>query len=104
MKGYHDIGGEQAGRVERFEESWLYWQKLSEALRNVLGDARRNLVSVDEVRRMFETFGVEKYNLGFYERRTEAMASLLVEKSVLSWPEIETHMAEIADRAKATET
>lgn len=103
MKGYHDIGGEQAGRVERFEEPWLYWQKLSEALRNVLGDARRNLVSVDEVRRVFETFGTEKYNLGFYERRAEAMASLLVEKGVLSWPAIEARMAEIAGRAGVAE-
>lgn len=99
MKGYHDIGGEPAGRAERIEAPWLYWQKLSEALRNLLGDKQRNLVSVDEVRRVFETFGTEKYNAGFYERRTEAMTALLVEKGVLTREEIEARIASIAARA-----
>jgi len=99
MKGYHDIGGESAGHVEHLELPWLHWQKLAEAMRNLLGDARRNLVSVDELRRVFETFGEEKYNAGFYERRVEAMAALLVEKNVFSWDVIETRMAAIAKRS-----
>lgn len=98
IKHYHDIGGERGGRAERFEAPWLYWQKLSEALRNLLGDQRRKLVSVDEVRRVFETFGQEKYDAGFYERRTEAMAALLVEKGVLNQEELESRMALIAER------
>lgn len=98
MKGYHDIGGEPAAGAERFEAPWLYWQKLSEALRNLLGDKQRKFVSVDEVRRVFETFGTDKYNAGFYERRTEAMAELLVEKGILTREEIEVRIASIAAR------
>ncbi|MDO9218515.1 MAG: hypothetical protein Q7U14_14670, partial [Lacisediminimonas sp.] len=87
--------------VECVEAPWLYWQKVTESLRNVLGDARRNLVSVDEIRRVFETFGKDRYDAGFYERRTEALAFLLVEKQVLSWPELEQRMAAIAARSGA---
>ncbi len=98
IKHYHDIGGQPGGRAERIEAPWLYWQKLSEALRNLLGDRQRRLVSVDEVRRVFETFGQQKYDAGFYERRTEAMAALLMEKGVLNQQELESRMALIAAR------
>ena len=100
IKGYHDVGGDPGAAAECVEAPWLYWQKVTESLRNVLGDTKRNLVSVDEMRRVFETFGKDKYDAGFYERRTEALAFLLLEKQVLSWPELEQRMAEIAARSQ----
>jgi len=65
--GYHDIGGLTAGEIDP-----------------LLGDPVRRMVTVDEMRRAFESFGEEKYNtLSFYERRLEAMLDILTEKGLI---------------------
>lgn len=90
MRGYHDIGGDPAGPVPRMELEWQDWEKRVEAIRNLLGDSTRRLVSLDEMRRGFESFGVEKYRaLSFYRRRLEAMIDILEEKGVLTRAELE---------------
>ena len=82
--GYHDIGGLTAGEIDPAEEPVEFWHKQNEALRGLLGDQLRRMVSVDEVRRAFESFGEDKYNrLSFYERRLEAMLDILVEKGLI---------------------
>ena len=95
MKGYHDIGGSPAGPVPRLEPDWIEWEKRVEAIRNLLGDSTRRLVSLDEMRRGFESFGLERYrSLSFYRRRLEAMVDILVEKGVLETGELEARAAE----------
>jgi hypothetical protein len=65
-------------------------EKQVEAIRGLLGDGTRRIVSLDEVRRGFESFGVEKYNtLSFYRRRLEAMTDILVEKGIVSQQELD---------------
>jgi len=82
--GYHDIGGLTAGEIDPAEEPVEFWHKQNEALRGLLGDPLRRMVSVDEVRRAFESFGEDRYNrLSFYERRLEAMLDILVEKGLI---------------------
>jgi len=94
--GYHDIGGLSAGRLCREEHPFSDWQKLSEALRGAL-EANGRMVSLDEIRRVFETFGAGLYEtLGFYERRTEALALLLDEKGILPLGEVRARMEAIA--------
>lgn len=93
-RGYHDIGGDAAGPVPQQELPWLHWEKQVEAIRNLLGDGTRRIISLDELRRGFESFGKEKYkSLSFYRRRLEAMIDILVEKQVISHEEV---VAEIA--------
>ncbi|MBV8851010.1 MAG: nitrile hydratase subunit beta [Methylobacteriaceae bacterium] len=95
-RGYHDIGGRPAGPIERRELPFEDWQKQSEALRGIL-EAKGRIVSLDEIRRVFETFGQDLYNsLGFYERRAEALTLLLVEKGIITSEAIRTRMDEIA--------
>lgn len=85
MSGYHDIGGFPAGEVPRVELPWMHWEKQSEAIRNLLGDSSRRMVSLDEIRRGFESFGMDKYaRYSFYRRRLEALLDTLVEKGVFS--------------------
>lgn len=94
MRGYHDIGGDPAGPVPRLELDWLDWEKRVEAIRNLLGDGTRRVISLDEMRRGFESFGVEKYRaLSFYRRRLEAMIDILEEKGVLTRAEIDAALA-----------
>lgn len=89
-KGYHDVGGDLANEIPMVELPWLHWEKQVEAIRGLLGDGTRRIVSLDEVRRGFESFGVEKYNsLSFYRRRLDAMTDILIEKGVISRAELE---------------
>ena len=95
-RGYHDIGGEPAGPVEKRETIPADWAMLSEALRNAMHRRHGNL-TLDELRRSFETMGHDLYAaLGFYERRAEALARLLEEKGVLTRAEITARMEAIA--------
>jgi hypothetical protein len=82
--GYHDIGGLTAGEIDPAEEPIEFWHKQNEAMRGLLGDPLRRMLTVDEVRRAFESFGEEKYTtLNFYERRLEAMLDILTEKGLI---------------------
>mgnify|MGYP001793575865 FL=1 len=102
-RGYHDVGGDTAGEIPKVELPWLHWEKKVEAIRGLLGDGTRRIVSLDEVRRGFESFGIEKYNaLSFYRRRLEAMTDILVEKGVLSRQELDAAVA--SGRARWRET
>ncbi len=96
MRGYHDIGGDPAGPIPRQEPTWINWEKRVEAIRNLLGDSTRRMVSLDEMRRGFESFGIEKYRaLSFYRRRLEAMVDILIEKGVLAPGELEAKAASL---------
>jgi hypothetical protein len=90
-KGYHDVGGDPAGKIRKVELPWLHWEKQVEAIRGLLGDGTRRIVSLDEVRRGFESFGIEKYNsLSFYRRRLEAMTDILIEKEIVTRVELDS--------------
>lgn len=95
-RGYHDIGGLPGGPVACVEREFEDWQKLAEAIRGALEQKNRT-VSLDEIRRVFESFGQDLYEtLGFYERRAEALAILLAEKEIVSRSELEARMEAIA--------
>ena len=94
-RGYHDIGGKPAGDIPKVELPWMHWEKQTEAVRNVLGDGTRRIISLDEMRRGFESFGADKYSqYSFYRRRLEAMIDVLMEKKVITRSELEKSIAE----------
>ncbi|MEM9628208.1 MAG: nitrile hydratase [Pseudomonadota bacterium] len=87
---YHDIGGKPAGAIPKEELPWMPWEKQVEATRDLLGDGTRRVISLDEMRRGFESFGAAKYSkYSFYRRRLEAMIDILVEKGVIDEAELE---------------
>jgi hypothetical protein len=95
-RGYHDIGGGTGGPVCKDEFPFADWQKLSESIRGAL-EAKNRSVSLDEIRRVFETFGEDLYStLGFYERRAEALTFLLDEKNIVSSGDVKARMEAIA--------
>lgn len=100
-RGYHDIGGDAAGAIPKEELPWLHWEKQVEAVRNLLGDGTRRIISLDEMRRGFESFGLEKYaKLSFYRRRLEAMVDVLIEKEVITRAELDAEIARVRARWK----
>src|ERR1700737_2847483 len=98
-RGYHDIGGNDAGRIPMVELPWLHWEKQVEAIRNLLGDGTRRMLSLDEMRRGFESFGEDKYKaLSFYRRRLEAMIDILIEKQVITRLELVREVEKVRAR------
>jgi hypothetical protein len=55
MRNYHDMGGQDAGPIDREEHPLAYWEKRVEALISVLG--AKGLTRSDEGRRALETLG-----------------------------------------------
>ncbi len=96
MRRTHDMGGLEAGAVELAPHEAAAWQKQVLAMRVVLGDGKRKLVRVDELRRAIEDLDPEDYHrLGYFDRWVMAMRRLLVEKGVLSAREIDERVATI---------
>tara|TARA_R110000868_G_scaffold2110_1_gene16297 strand:+ start:7464 stop:7826 length:363 start_codon:yes stop_codon:yes gene_type:complete len=94
-RGYHDIGGDDAGAIPKVDLPWLHWEKQTEAIRNLLGDGTRRIISLDEMRRGFESFGADKYKeLSFYRRRLDAMIDILIEKQVVTRDELDVAIEE----------
>jgi hypothetical protein len=101
-RGYHDIGGRPAGAIPMVELPWLHWEKQVEAVRNLLGDGTRRIMSLDELRRGFESFGEEKYRkYSFYRRRVEAMIDILAEKGILTREELDEEIQNVRARWEA---
>ena len=98
-RGYHDLGGLPAGQIEREVTEARPWEKLSVVVGNALGARGAGLMRTDEVRRTREEYGVELYNeLGYFERGTASLATLLIEKGLVGREELEARMAAIARR------
>jgi nitrile hydratase subunit beta len=99
MRGYHDIGGDEAGAIPIVELPWLQWEKQVEAIRNLLGDGTRRMMSLDELRRGFESFGEDKYQKwSFYRRRLEAVVDILIEKGVFTREEFDKEAESVRSR------
>jgi hypothetical protein len=94
-----DIGGEAAGPIDTVDHGMKFWEKQANALRNTL--TSRKLVRLDELRRAAEDLGDRYYRLGYFERTTEAMRNLLLEKGLFSPAELEKKMNEVRKRYDA---
>ena len=78
------------------ELPFQHWEKQSEAIRNLLGDGSRRMVSLDEIRLGFESFGLDKYQAySFYRRRLEAMIDTLELKGLITRAEFEQELARV---------
>src|SRR5882724_6818817 len=93
-RGPHDVGGRDAGPVDRREHPLLPWEKRCQALCDVL--AARQIVLVEEKRKGVEELGEELYGkLCYYERWIVAMARILLAKGILTPDEIGKKLAEL---------
>ena len=91
---HHDMGGRDAGHIDRDEHDTAPWEKRVDALRVLLG--QRKLLCLDELRRGIEELGADAYDRhGYYERWMASMTNLLLEKKIIGVSELGTRMAEI---------
>ena len=83
----NDIGGVEAGPIDRTELEVKYWQAQADAIRRALGN---DIVSLDEQRRATEELDEETYaSLAFFERRLVAMIHILEEKGLVDMDKLE---------------
>ena len=91
---HHDMGGLDAGPVDRDEHDRAPWEKRVDALLVLLG--QRKIVGVDELRRGIEELGADAYDrFGYYERWMASMTNLLLEKKIIGVSELGERMAKI---------
>lgn len=94
----HDLGGLPAGPIDRNEHALNFWEWRVDALVRLLF-ARGLLTDFAELRRAIEDMAPDAYNsLSYYERWAGAVATLLVEKGVLSQQELDDRIAAIKAR------
>jgi hypothetical protein len=91
-----DIGGEDAGPIDTADHGMKFWEKQANALRNTL--SRHKVVRLDEMRRAAEDLGARYYQLSYFQRTTEALRTLLLEKGLFSEAELKRKMDEIRKR------
>ena len=91
---HHDMGGLEAGAIDRSEHDKAPWEKRVDALMVLLG--QRKIIAVDELRRGIEELGADAYDrYGYYERWMASMTNLLLEKKIIGVGELGERMAEI---------
>jgi hypothetical protein len=97
------MGGLSAGPVEASNEhDYAYWEKKIDAVRRLLADEKRNLFTVDEMRRGIEELGAKAYDeMTYYERWAASTTNILIEKGIITIDELGRRMEEVEARLKA---
>ena len=101
-RGIHDLGGLEAGPIDRGEHQNDFWEQRVDALMRALGSLDPPVVRTDELRRAVENLGAEAYDeLSYYERWIAAITNVLLEKSVISVDELGRKLDEIEARERS---
>ena len=100
-RGVHDMGGLPAGPIKRAEHAHALWEKRVDALMVLLGNPKRRVVTVDELRRGIEQLGAEAYEaMSYYERWIASITNTLLAKGVITSDELGRRMAEVERRGE----
>ena len=95
----HDLGGSEAGPVDRNEHAHEPWEKRVDAIMRLVSDEKRQMLTVDELRRGIEDLGPGAYDmLSYYERWISSLTNILIEKGVVTIDELGRKMSEVEAR------
>ncbi|MBV8600379.1 MAG: nitrile hydratase subunit beta [Candidatus Eremiobacteraeota bacterium] len=98
-RGIHDLGGLDAGAIDRTEHQNDFWEQRVDALMRALGSLEPPLVRTDELRRAVEGLGAEAYDkLTYYERWIQAIVNVLLEKGAITVDELGAKIAAVEAR------
>ena len=90
------MGGEDAGAIDTADRGMKFWEKQANALRNTL--TRGGMLRLDELRRAAEDLGDRYYQLEYFQRTTEALKTVLLEKGFFTEAELVRKIVEIRKR------
>ena len=90
------MGGLESDNLEPTDHPLEAWQKTTRAMRQVLGDSKRKIICVDELRRAIEDLPQDQYlDLSYFDRWIRAIVTILIEKNVLTKEEITARVDEL---------
>ncbi len=94
---WHDLGGTEAGSVDRHEHDHALWEKRVDALRAIAN--ARGLATVDALRRALEDMGEEAFEtMTYYERWIAATTQNLLEAGAFTVEELNARMDAVRAR------
>jgi len=97
------MGGQDAGPVDPTGHNHALWEKRVDAIMRLVGDEKRQLLRVDELRRGIEELGPGVYDeLNYYERWISSITNILIEKGVISIDELGRRMEDVKARWEAS--
>ena len=91
-----DMGGEEGGPIDTADHGMKFWEKQANALRNTL--TRGKVLRLDELRRAAEDLGERYYELEYFQRTTEALRDVLLEKGFFTEEQLKAKMTEVRKR------
>ena len=96
------MGGLPAGPVVQNDHELELWEKRIDAILSLLSSTDRRLIRVDELRRGIESLPPDAYDtMSYYERWIASVATILIEKGVLTQDEIDERIEEVAARGSS---
>ena len=96
-RGFHDLGGRLAGKVERDEHDYEPWERRIDAMAVLLGV--KKLLTVDQRRKNIEALPPEMYDsLSYYERWLMSTAQSLIERGLITTEELSRKMLAVGAR------
>ena len=100
-RGYHDLGGLPAGKVERSEHDYAEWERRVDALAVLLWALKggTKVITVDEHRKNIEALPPEAYDqLSYYEKWIVSLTQCLIQRGVITSAELARKMVEVQKR------
>ena len=95
--GAHDVGAtltvDGDGKIDRVDHTLAHWELSIHALLVLLSSRSPQLMTTDELRRAVEALPEDIYaQWGYYEKWAAAMATILLERGVISAPEFDEEL------------
>ena len=94
--GPHDMGGDGAGPIDTVDHGMSHWEKHANAIRMTVSG--KKLATLDELRRTCEDLGDRYYELSYFERLTEALVIVLIEKKFFTDEIFNKQMQDVRER------
>jgi len=98
-KRWHDMGGQNAGKIPLEGHDFALWEKRVDALMVLC--STKGYFTVDGLRRVLEDMGEDSFEtMTYYERWVASINQNMVEAGAYSLQELGTKMAEITARGE----
>ena len=101
-RGYHDLGGRPAGKIDRSHHDYAEWERRIDALAVLLWGRKGGeaVITVDEHRKNIEALPPEAYDqLSYYEKWIVSLTQCLIQRGVVTTAELARKMLEVENRA-----
>lgn len=94
---WHDMGGQDAGGIDRSERDYALWEKRVDAL--LVLTSAKGYFTVDGLRRVLEDLGEDAFETqSYYERWVQSVNQNLLEAGAYTLDELSAKMEEVAAR------